>query len=233
MSKTTKAEAGRMGYLAALPKMLAYNREREAAARTKYATKICPACGAEIPYEKREKQFCNHSCSAAFNNSKRIRPRMCVGCGLPFTRRHVAAACSQRCDKEAKYRGYIQRWLNGEIPGGSWAAVANPVRKWLIETHGEQCSICGWAEVHPVSKRIPLQVDHIDGDPYKHRPNNLRLLCPNCHSLTPNFGGLNRGKGRKERYAKRPPHADEAQEVEHLLGMETDVGSMPTVGPLS
>lgn len=45
-----------------------------------------------------------------------------------------------------------------------------------------------------------MQIDHIDGDYKNCRPENLRILCPNCHSLTPTFGALNKGKGRKLRY---------------------------------
>jgi hypothetical protein len=32
----------------------------------------------------------------------------------------------------------------------------------------------------------------------------LEILCPNCHSLTPTYGGLNRGKGRKLRRLPAP-----------------------------
>ena len=42
-----------------------------------------------------------------------------------------------------------------------------------------------------------LQVNHIDGNYKNNREENLELLCPNCHSLTPNYRSLNRGKGRK------------------------------------
>jgi hypothetical protein len=40
-----------------------------------------------------------------------------------------------------------------------------------------------------------LQLDHIDGDSDNNYPKNLRLLCPNCHAQTENFGS--KGKGSK------------------------------------
>lgn len=37
-----------------------------------------------------------------------------------------------------------------------------------------------------------LQIHHIDGNHYNNEESNLQLLCPNCHSLTPTFGALNK-----------------------------------------
>lgn len=42
--------------------------------------------------------------------------------------------------------------------------------------------------------RIPLELDHINGDRHDNRLENLRVLCPNCHSLKPTHRGLNRSK---------------------------------------
>lgn len=44
--------------------------------------------------------------------------------------------------------------------------------------------------------KVPVVADHIDGDWQNNRPENLRLLCPNCDSLQPTYGGLNKGNGR-------------------------------------
>jgi protein-arginine kinase activator protein McsA len=46
---------------------------------------------------------------------------------------------------------------------------------------------------------LRLQIDHINGNPVDNRQENLRFLCPNCHSQTINFGTKNvkRPTGRK------------------------------------
>lgn len=40
------------------------------------------------------------------------------------------------------------------------------------------------------------EVDHIDGDAHNCRPTNLKILCPNCHSMTPAFRARNSGSKR-------------------------------------
>jgi len=44
---------------------------------------------------------------------------------------------------------------------------------------------------------LVLTLDHINGVNDDHRLHNLRLLCPNCHSQTPTFGGKNTTKARR------------------------------------
>ncbi len=68
------------------------------------------------------------------------------------------------------------------------------IRTVLTNIRGYKCECCGISEHN--GKEIILQVDHINGDPYNDNPENLRLMCPNCHSQTETFAGANRGKGR-------------------------------------
>ncbi len=41
---------------------------------------------------------------------------------------------------------------------------------------------------------MPLELDHVNGDPTDNRLENLRILCPNCHALTDNYRGRNIGR---------------------------------------
>lgn len=53
------------------------------------------------------------------------------------------------------------------------------------------CEECGWA-TRSSDGRLPLEIDHINGDSRDNRLKNLRILCPNCHSLKPTHRGRNR-----------------------------------------
>jgi len=55
------------------------------------------------------------------------------------------------------------------------------------------CELCGWAK-KALDGRIPLELDHINGDHRDNRIGNLRILCPNCHSLQATHRGRNRKK---------------------------------------
>jgi 5-methylcytosine-specific restriction endonuclease McrA len=59
------------------------------------------------------------------------------------------------------------------------------------------CELCGWAE-RSIDGRIPLELDHINGVHSDNRLENLRILCPNCHSLQP----THRGKNKKVKLAR-------------------------------
>lgn len=58
------------------------------------------------------------------------------------------------------------------------------IREGLLGKYA--CSECGISSWN--SKYIVLQIDHVNGNPYDHRLENLRLLCPNCHSQTETYG---------------------------------------------
>jgi hypothetical protein len=159
----------------------------------------CKQCKKSLA--KRGNIFCNRSCSASFHN-KGVRrhgeePSNCKMCHkkLKDSRRQY---CSVKCQQELKYRRYIQAWKNGEEDGliGKQKSVSGPIRRFLFEINDNKCQKCNWGEINRHTKKVPLQVHHKNGDYLNNKIENLELLCPNCHSLTDNFGSRNKN-GRR------------------------------------
>ncbi len=55
----------------------------------------------------------------------------------------------------------------------------------------KHCEECGWCRMTE-DGYLPLELDHINGDRHDNRLDNLRVLCPNCHSLKPTHRGRNK-----------------------------------------
>lgn len=71
---------------------------------------------------------------------------------------------------------------------------ASRLRRALIEVGKEEvCGECGLLpEWH--GKPLRLQVDHIDGQYWNNTHDNLRFICPNCHTQTDTWGTRNKNK---------------------------------------
>lgn len=108
--------------------------------------------------------------------------------------------CSNVCQMEYQHQKYIERWKEGKELGLQRLGVVSiHVKRYLREKYGNKCCLCGWAEVNPKTKKVPLVADHIDGNWQNNVESNLRLVCPNCDALSPTYAALNKGNGRKDR----------------------------------
>jgi len=131
-------------------------------------------------------------------NAKRLRTP-CLICGKePYS--HTYKYCSNACQLEYQRQAYIKKWQSGELEGlQTIGTVSVHIKKYLRKKYKNRCCLCGWSKVNPKTGQVPLVADHIDGNWRNNSENNLRLLCPNCDSLTPTYAGLNRGNGRANR----------------------------------
>lgn len=60
------------------------------------------------------------------------------------------------------------------------------LREGVLEKRCAVCGIDSW-----LGQPLSLHLDHINGIATDHRIENLRMLCPNCHSQTDTYGGRN------------------------------------------
>lgn len=111
--------------------------------------------------------------------------------------------CSNACQLEYEHNLWVEEYkrVNQENPdfatvGKKWKQMSSHLRRYIFDKYENKCCICGWSKVNPYTNTLPLEIDHIDGDASNNREDNLRLICPNCHSLTENYRGANKGNGR-------------------------------------
>ena len=181
--------------------------------------KTCLNCGKQIPigdmwlYQYKRRKFCSHSCAASYNNQrfkrsdKNTKEPFCLNCHKPLVASQTKY-CSHQCQSEYQQKQWEEKWLSGEISGfyetNRWGDVPDRIRNYLFKKYNSQCAKCGWGEINPYTGKIPLEVEHIDGNYKNNRPENLTLLCPNCHSLTKTYRGANHGHGRGKTWKPIP-----------------------------
>ena len=118
----------------------------------------------------------------------------CLNCGTEvkyLPSRQTGKYCNNKCQSDHQHKVRIEQWLEGSSTPG-----VKTLRRHLTEQQ-EGCYTCG--VTHWLDNPITLELDHIDGNSLNNSPDNLRMLCPNCHSQTPTFKNKNKGNGRVAR----------------------------------
>ena len=130
--------------------------------------------------------------------------KYCAYCGTQLTseQRHNIY-CSQNCANLMRQKKKITAWLSGEDNGNCKnGQLSETIRNYLLNKADYRCELCGWNKVNPVTNKVPLEIHHIDGDYENNKLENLLVLCPNCHSLTPNFKALNKSERQRTQVRK-------------------------------
>lgn len=85
-----------------------------------------------------------------------------------------------------------KRDLEYYLSGNPGAITSHALRLRLLKEGIKEakCEVCGLTRWQ--NEPIPLELEHVDGDHFNNRLENLKILCPNCHALTPTYRAKNR-----------------------------------------
>lgn len=134
--------------------------------------------------------------------------------------------CNVWCQNEHTWKTkYLPRVLSGRCNHD------NPALKTYLKCEGKYyCAECG-LKPEWNGKVLSLQLDHIDGNSDNNFPENLRFLCPNCHTQTPTYGSkMKRKKDTKRNKYLQSYKARLVWEVSHLPYKKEYTGSSPVPG---
>lgn len=144
----------------------------------------------------------------------------CLNCGVELsnTRNTAHKYCSNSCQQEYEYKLWVDKYKqdNSIAKSTKWGQIPAQLRRFIFEKFEHKCCLCGWSKVNPFTNTLPLEIDHIDGNSENNSEENLRLICPNCHSLTATYRGANRGNGRNITWTIKDNKSalEETQDVE-------------------
>lgn len=125
------------------------------------------------------------------------RPSDKIKCPESFCKDCYSTSDHSRRSNQTKYLRYINEWKNDLQDGMSGkTSISSHIRRYLFMRSNNQCELCGWNQINSFTNRIPLEINHKDGNFMNNKEENLELICPNCHSLTSSYRSLNIGKGR-------------------------------------
>jgi hypothetical protein len=101
--------------------------------------------------------------------------------------------CGMGIRKGIKYKNSNDVFQNEyEIP-------SKVLKSWLLDERKWECEECGISKWN--KKDLPLEIDHIDGVRTNNMRDNLKILCPNCHSQTNTWRG--RGINTSNKYQQK------------------------------
>ena len=112
--------------------------------------------------------------------------KYCLACQKPLLN-YQGKYCSNVCQANLRYVQFIKLWKSGNTNGTiglNAKNISGHIRRYLIEKYENKCSICGWSKINPITGKVPVEVDHINGNADDNNENNLRLICPNSKKST-------------------------------------------------
>ncbi|QOI72457.1 putative HNH endonuclease [Erwinia phage pEa_SNUABM_50] len=153
---------------------------------------ICLQCNQEIDDKKK---FCNKSCAAKYNNSHRILSEETKSKISKSLKDREAKFIETENVKAGRLRAGAKRseYAIGKLLSDDFESLSVIRKKKRVKMEQDnKCLICDLSEWR--GSLLTLEVDHIDGNNMNNSRDNLRALCPNCHSQTETWRGKNSKK---------------------------------------
>jgi 5-methylcytosine-specific restriction endonuclease McrA len=155
--------------------------------------KTCPKCG--NTHEKLGK-FCSRGCanSRIFTEESKEKKR---NSGLQYYSNFTSEERKQLHKEKMELYDFVehQRKVQEKNRAKSWSRpyeemAHGSLRKRLLHERDYTCEECGIGNEYN-GKPLSLELDHVDGNNSNNKIENLRILCPNCHSQTPTHRSKN------------------------------------------
>lgn len=148
----------------------------------------CQNCNSLIA-SKFARRFCCKSCAAQYNNKNRnprsteSREKTSKSIKALGTTKGFRSQTSRQKASESYSQSRLEYLFNTSF--NNLHHQSKRVRL-ILEQNGK-CAHCGLSEW--MGNPISFEMDHIDGNKRNNTRENLEILCPNCHSMTPTWRG--------------------------------------------
>jgi hypothetical protein len=144
----------------------------------------CNVCNKEFDsHRKLNGHKSIHKENGRYSVSRRTKQEIeCLNCK---TLTYNPKYCSMNCQQTHKWNNKYNKISEGDILSEGY------MRRYITETKGYKCEDCGCGSTWN-NKPITLQLDHIDGNSDNNSLDNIRWLCPNCHTQTDTWCARNK-----------------------------------------
>lgn len=139
----------------------------------------------------------NLMCESSANKCPSQREKNATGCVNAYENGRDASAIWHAMSNEKKAKC---NWNKGLFTADFSYDGKGAHKQFLIGERGHQCECCKLTEW--LGKQITLEMEHVDGDSRNNQKENLKLLCPNCHSQTPTWRrAKKKGEFNKQKFS--------------------------------
>lgn len=135
-------------------------------------------------------------------------------CHCEFRTESIRTLRSHYASNHGSGTSFFERFKNEIIE--NWDSIpGRSIRGFMLWYANYKCSSCGYNKTRECGASI-LEIDHIDGDHSNNEFSNLRVLCPNCHALTPKYRNWSNTGNKKNAKTLRPGNLGYDKRLERI-----------------